>query len=169
MKTKQPIGKMIAVAAAIVAADQAVKYWACTVLQAKGSIAILPNIFALTYAQNTGAAFSILEGKRLFFIVMTLAMVGILFWMARKGHIRGKIGWISAAFVIGGAVGNAIDRAWRGFVVDLFDFQLIHFAIFNVADIFITVGGLLLVIYFAFLEEKTAGGKQEHETGESDR
>ena len=116
--------------------------------------------FVLTYAENQGAAFSILEGKRLFFVGMTVVMILLMLLLLKKGYIVGLWGKTAAAFVIGGALGNGIDRVLRGYVVDMFEVRFIRFAIFNVADIFITVGGVMLVIYFLFLEGKTLGGKE---------
>ena len=146
--------------AAIVAGDQLVKWWAVGALGPGGSWDVLPGIFSLTYAENQGAAFSILEGKRLFFVGMTLVMILLMLLLLKKGYILGLWGKIAAAFVIGGALGNGIDRVLRGYVVDMFEVSFIRFAIFNVADIFITVGSVMLMIYFLFLEGKTLGGKE---------
>ena len=143
--------------AAIVAADQAVKQWAVRVLGPGGSMGLIPGVFHLTYAENRGAAFSILEGKLGFFVAVTVTMVALLLYMTAKGYIRGRFGRLAAAFIVGGALGNLADRLCRGYVVDLFDFRLIHFAIFNVADIFITIGGAMLAVYFIFLEGKNLG------------
>lgn len=147
------------IAAAIVAADQGVKLWAVRALGPGGSLGLIPGVFHLTYAENRGAAFSILEGKLGFFVAVTAVMVGLLLYMTIKGYIRGVFGRVAAVFIIGGALGNLADRLCRGYVVDLFDFRLIHFAIFNVADVFITIGGVMLAVYFLFLEGKNLEGK----------
>lgn len=159
----------ILIVAAIVAADQGVKLWAVGALGPGGSIGLIPGVFHLTYAENRGAAFSILEGKLGFFVAVTVAMVALLLYMTAKGYIRGVFGKLAASFIVGGAFGNLIDRLIRGYVVDLFDFRLIHFAIFNVADIFITIGGAMLAVYFIFLEGKNLGegenGNQKSASG----
>ena len=147
------------IAAAIVAADQGVKLWAVRALGPGGSLGLISGVFHLTYAENRGAAFSILEGKLGFFVAVTAVMVGLLLYMTVKGYIRGVFGRLAAVFIIGGALGNLADRLCRGYVVDLFDFRLIHFAIFNVADVFITIGGVMLAVYFLFLEGKNLEGK----------
>lgn len=147
------------IAAAIVAADQGVKLWAVRALGPGGSLGLIPGVFHLTYAENRGAAFSILEGKLGFFVAVTAVMVGLLLYMAKRGYIRGVFGRVAAVFIIGGALGNLADRLCRGYVVDMFDFRLIHFAIFNVADVFITIGGVMLAVYFLFLEGKNLEGK----------
>lgn len=149
----------VIIAAAIVAADQGVKLWAVRALGPGGSLGLIPGVFHLTYAENRGAAFSILEGKLGFFVAVTAVMVGLLLYMTVKGYIRGVFGRLAAVFIIGGALGNLADRLCRGYVVDLFDFRLIHFAIFNVADVFITIGGVMLAVYFLFLEGKNLEGK----------
>ena len=90
-------------------------------------------------------------------------VVGLLAILVKQGLIRGRFGRLAALFIVAGALGNLIDRIFRGYVVDLFDLRIIHFAIFNVADVFITLGGLMLVIYFAFLEGRLPGGKTDGE------
>ena len=150
-------------AAAIVLVDQLVKWWAVQALGPGGSIPVIPGVFHLTYAENRGAAFSILEGRRLFFVAATVVMVVLLAILVKQGLIRGRFGRLAALFIVAGALGNLIDRIFRGYVVDLFDLRIIHFAIFNVADVFITLGGLMLVIYFAFLEGRVPGGKTDGE------
>ncbi len=145
--------------AAMIAVDQLVKYWAVSVLKEAGTIPLLDQVFQLTYVENRGAAFSMLRGKVWFFVVFTIVVVGIIIYLLRTGRIHGKMGRWSLYMVIGGAVGNLIDRIFRGYVVDLFDFTLIHFPVFNVADILVCVGGVLFCVYYIFLADgkKNAG------------
>ncbi|MBQ3091797.1 MAG: signal peptidase II [Clostridia bacterium] len=140
-------------AALMVAADQLIKYWTVTVLQPIGSIPILQDVFHLTYVENTGAAFSMLEGRQGFFILVTLAAFGFMAYLYRTGMIKGVLGNLCVSFILGGAVGNFIDRLRLGYVIDLFDFCLIDFPVFNFADICITIGGILFV-WLAFLDYK---------------
>lgn len=144
----------------IVGGDQLVKLWAVKFLAPGGSVTAIPGLLNLTYAENRGAAFSILEGRRFFFVLITLVMLVLMAYLLHKGIIRGVFGKLGACFVAAGALGNVIDRIFRGFVVDLFDLQFMQFAIFNVADIFISLGGAMLVIYFLFLEGKIVGGEK---------
>lgn len=144
----------------MIALDQAVKYWAFTSLQAQQTIPLIENVFHLTYVENRGAAFSMFAQFDSRWIFVTLAVViSIVIGIALyKGWMQHALGRWSLVLVGAGAIGNAIDRVMRGFVVDLFDFRLIYFPVFNVADIFICIGALLFVIYFLFLhkdEEKT--------------
>lgn len=137
----------------IVGIDYLVKLWAADVLAAKGSITLIEGVFNLTYAENTGAAFSMLEGKRLFFIILTLIMLGVIAYAFFIEYFKGVWGKTTLVFIFAGALGNLIDRIVYGYVVDMFDFCLINFPIFNVADIFITVGGIMAVVYVIFIDK----------------
>lgn len=140
-------------AALMVVADQLIKYWTVTVLQPIGSIPLWEGVFHLTYVENTGAAFSMLEGRQGFFIVVTVAAFLFMAYLYKTGMIRGVLGNLCIAFILGGAVGNFIDRLRLGYVIDMFDFCLINFAVFNFADICITIGGALFVL-LAILDYK---------------
>ena len=140
-------------AALMVVADQLIKYWTVTVLQPIGSIPLWEGVFHLNYVENTGAAFSMLEGRQGFFIVVTVAAFLFMAYLYKTGMIRGVLGNLCIAFILGGAVGNFIDRLRLGYVIDMFDFCLINFAVFNFADICITIGGTLFVL-LAILDYK---------------
>ncbi len=138
----------IVIIIACIALDQASKYFAQTRLQEIGSYPIIENVFHLTYARNTGAAFSILRDKQLLLIIFTFLAIALLIGMLFKnvsvgGHFLVNY---SLAFIIGGAIGNLIDRMRLNYVIDYFDFRLINFAIFNVADVFVVCGAILLAI-----------------------
>lgn len=141
------------VTAAIVAADQLVKAWAKTSLMETGTIPVIRDVFHLTYAENRGAAFSMLEGQRWFFIILTSVMLVVIAMAFFKEFFKGVWGKTTLVFIFAGAVGNFIDRVWLGFVVDMFDFRLIDFPIFNVADIFLTVGAAMGIIYILFIDK----------------
>lgn len=130
-----------------IAADQWVKHWCVTVLAEKGTIPLWENVFHLTYAENKGAGFSILSGQRWFLIAVTSAvLIAIIIALIRHAIPKGLASW-GAYCVISGAVGNLIDRIRQGYVVDLFDFRAINFAIFNVADILVCVGAGLFALW----------------------
>lgn len=148
----------------MIAADQAVKYWAFTSLQPQNTIPIIENVFHLTYIENRGAAFSLFArfDSRWIFVALAVGITIAIFSVMRKDLIQTKLGCWSLVMVAAGALGNAIDRVIRGFVVDMFDFRLIHFPVFNVADIFICVGGVLFILYFMFQhKDKDEAEKQE--------
>lgn len=156
----------VVLAVLMIALDQAVKYWAFTSLQAQQTIPLIENVFHLTYVENRGAAFSMFAQFDSRWIFVTLAVViSIVIGVAlRKDWMQSALGRWSLVLIGAGAIGNAIDRVLRGFVVDLFDFRLIHFPVFNVADIFICVGAVLFVIYFLFQhkdEERAEAAQSE--------
>lgn len=139
---------------AIVIVDQIVKNQAVINLRGRGTIEFIPGILNLYYAENTGAAFSILRDQRwIFIVVSTLASLAIAYLIISK-RIRSPLGLIPLSMVLGGAVGNLVDRIFAGYVVDMFEFAFVRFAIFNVADIFITVGGVLFCVYYLYSETR---------------
>lgn len=142
----------ILAAVLMVALDQVVKYWAFTVLQAQNTLPLIENVFHLTYVENRGAAFSLFASLDWpwLFVLLAVIITAVVFYALHKNLLQTALGRWSTLLVAAGALGNAIDRLWHGFVVDLFDFRLIHFPVFNVADIFICVGGVLFVVYFMF-------------------
>ena len=136
----------------MIALDQAVKLWALTSLQAQHTIPLIENVFHLTYVENRGAAFSLFAqfDSRWIFVVLACVITVVILIALQKKYMQTVLGRWSLVLIAAGALGNAIDRVAHGFVVDLFDFRLIHFPVFNVADIFICIGGALFVIYFMF-------------------
>ena len=140
-----PAALLYAIAVAVALLDQAVKAWATANLYPDRVIALLPGVFELNYARNEGMAFSLLQGQRIFLVVAALLVIGGIIWAQRRigSRIPTVLCW-SLALALGGALGNAVDRAHLGYVVDLFYFRLINFPIFNVADTAITGGVILL-------------------------
>lgn len=112
------------------------------------------TLLNFTYLENRGAAFGILQDSRLFFIILTLAIVAVLVYYFIKNYKKNPIILnIALAMIISGAIGNFYDRLFQGYVVDFIEFAFIKFPVFNVADIFVTIGSLLMIIYLLFLEE----------------
>ena len=147
----------IVVAVVAFIADRLTKNWAAGALRTEhgGSLPLIENVFHLTYCENRGAAFSMMEGQKWFLIGMTslicLAGVYFLFFHKKKLPVFPSI---CIAMAIGGALGNLYDRILLGYVIDMLDFCLIHFAVFNVADSFVCVGVILLGVWMVFFEEK---------------
>ena len=136
------------VIAALVAIDQVIKIAVVNRFAAGGSMDILFGLIRIRYVENTGAAFSMLSDKTTLLSVVTVAVVGLLLFLLLSDKIRGKFACVLVALIASGGTGNLIDRILRGSVTDMFDFRLINFAIFNVADIFVTCGALLFIIVF---------------------
>jgi len=134
---------------AAVLLDQAVKYWAVNYLLGRGSIGVIPGVFSLTFATNNGAALNLFAGARWLLIAVTVIAIGVIIYMLAKSWFDRKLGKWAAYFILAGALGNFIDRAFRdgGLVVDLFYIELIDFPIFNVADIFVSAGGVMFALY----------------------
>lgn len=135
----------------LIAIDQISKYLAVNYLPNIGSIPIIKNIFHLTYVENRGAAFGMFQNNQIIFIVVAIAacVFGLYYLYKKDLNILGKSAII---LIISGALGNLIDRIRLGFVVDYFDFRVIWDYVFNVADVFVVVGTILLCVYIIFFE-----------------
>ncbi len=146
----------LAAAVGLIGLDQLTKILIDSNMSLHDSIPLIQfgdvQVFNITYERNTGAAFSMLEDKQLMLIIITAAvLIGMLLLLFTKRVKNPRYIWCISLIFAGGA-GNLIDRLLRGFVVDFFDFRLIHFAVFNVADICAVVGAVGLVI-FIFIDE----------------
>lgn len=132
--------------------DQITKLWAVSALQNGNSIIVIPNIFQLTMTKNQGAAFGVFQGARWIFVIITFGALGLMTSMIEysKRHNMPEIGRVGLCLVMGGALGNLVDRIVVGHVVDFFYLVAIEFPIFNVADIFITIGGAMILISILF-------------------
>ncbi len=135
--------------------DQAVKGYVVKEIPLGGMRRFIPKVVSLTYLKNSGAAFSMLENQQWFFTIITLIAMGAAFVYLYR-HINGSI-WLllGLTLIISGGIGNFIDRLCQGFVVDMFHLDFMNFAIFNVADIYLTIGVGLLLIYL--LREESHG------------
>jgi signal peptidase II len=150
----------IIIVIAVIALDQAAKYLARMFLMNApgGTVPVFDGIFHLTYRQNTGAAFSILSNYRWILIAVTLIVCSyIIYYMYTHRSLKLFLR-IGLSLVLAGALGNLVDRALFGYVVDFFDFRAINFAVFNVADCAIVSGCIITGIYLLFME-----GKHKHE------
>lgn len=135
--------------------DQAVKGYVVKEIPLGGMRRFIPKVVSLTYLKNSGAAFSMLENQQWFFTIITLIAMGAAFVYLYR-HIKGSIWlWLGLTLIISGGIGNFIDRLRQGFVVDMFHLDFMNFAIFNVADIYLTIGVGLLLIYL--LREESHG------------
>lgn len=129
--------------------DQISKFWARNILASKGTMPIISDFFHLTYVENTGAAFGILSGKiMLFLVVTTLAIVLLLkYAKEQKDNDHVKYLYIIISFIIAGAIGNLVDRAVFGFVTDMIDFRGLWKFVFNIADCYVVCGTSALIFY----------------------
>ena len=139
---------VILLVALLVGGDQWVKDWVVTHIPLGSSRVVIPGLLNLTYLQNRGAAFSILQDQQFFFIALTAVVVGIATYYLIQRLQASFVDVLSLTLVISGGLGNVIDRVRQGFVVDMFDLQFVHFAVFNVADACVSCGVVLLLFRF---------------------
>ncbi len=134
--------------------DQLTKYWVVQQIPLHSTVPVLDGVFHLTYTQNTGAAFSSFEGQHWLFIAVMLAFVGFIIWEFPKKRLPFTTleRWLLVAIFAGG-IGNIIDRLRLGYVVDMVEVEFMNFAVFNVADIFITCGAFLLIAHLIFFNK----------------
>lgn len=133
--------------------DQVTKFWAADVLKDGVSIKIIGNFLRLNYAENNGAAFSILQNQRMFFLIVTVIMLVFLGFIYFKTKNISKLSKLSIAMITGGAIGNFIDRLRLGYVIDFIDVRFgnfYNFPIFNIADSFVVCGTILMIILILF-------------------
>ncbi|MDJ0734098.1 MAG: signal peptidase II [Nostocaceae cyanobacterium] len=127
--------------------DQVTKYWVVQTFDSEGTtMPLIQGVFHFTYVTNTGAAFSLFAGKvewlRWLSLAVSLALIALA-WFGPVLDFWERLGY---GFILGGAVGNGIDRFILGYVVDFLDFRLINFPVFNLADVFINIGIICLLI-----------------------
>jgi lipoprotein signal peptidase len=132
--------------AVLVAGDQGLKYFVTNNIAPMTVHDFIPGVLSLTHITNTGAAWSMLEGKMLFFYLVTIIAVIVLVYLFVKADKKDYLYRFSLICLLAGTVGNAIDRFTRHFVVDMFNLDFINFPIFNLADTYITVGVILIVL-----------------------
>ena len=159
----------IILTAALVALDQLVKYLVYTNIPLHGSVPFIPHVLELTYVQNTGAAFSVLSEHTWLLTLTSLVMSVVLAAAVWKKFFAHPFGRAALTLVLAGAIGNLIDRALRGFVVDMFHTLFMQFAVFNVADICVVVGGIAAAAYYLLLADKLEHKEAPHGTADADR
>ncbi|SYX82598.1 signal peptidase II [Paenibacillus alvei] len=157
--------------------DQVSKWLIATNLQLREKISVIGDFFLITSHRNTGAAFSILENQRWFFIVITIVVViGLVWYMQKIKHQSGVILPLGLSLILGGAIGNFIDRLLTGEVVDFlqFNFGSYTFPIFNVADMGICIGvGLVLLDALVTVKRENQSGtgtpaeQQDHSSNQA--
>ena len=130
-------------------------------------VPFLPGLIRFYHTRNTGAAFSMFSDNRWVFMVFSVIAMMIMTYLLVKFHGRHWLLSVSLAAVLGGGIGNMIDRVLSGYVVDFLDFQFMKFAVFNVADIFVTCGSVALAVYILFLEPKVEKRLQEQKEAAS--
>ena len=149
MESKVPVLILIIITIFL---DQAVKYYVHANMTVGQSIPIIKDIFHITYVLNPGAAFGILEHKRSFFVIIVFLMLAISYYAYRKINHMDNFLKLGMGLLIGGAIGNLIDRLKTGYVIDFIDFRV--WPVFNIADISIVVGVGIIIYFMVFFPEK---------------
>lgn len=144
MRLKNHLFWMVAIIGLVL--DQLTKYWVVQNFNLTETRPLLPGVFHLTYVTNTGAAFSLLTGKVDWLRWLSLAVSLGLMALAWFGPVLNTFEQMGYGWILGGALGNGIDRFVAASVVDFLDFRLIHFPVFNLADVFINIGIVCLLI-----------------------
>lgn len=152
----------------IVALDQVIKWVVSHGMELYESVPVIHNFFHITYLHNYGAAFSLLQGKRWLFLIMTVIVVIAI--AVGLFLLRGKISKfynVSMGLFLGGALGNFIDRLVHGYVIDYLEFIFgsYSFPVFNLADMGVVIGATLTVFYLLFLEERMKKKKDGNDDG----
>lgn len=150
-----------------IALDQISKYIVVLKLKPVGTADFINGVLGFSYVENTGAAFGMMKGFRWFFIVLsTVAIIAIAIYLVKcRKKIPPLLG-ISLAMIVGGGIGNQIDRIANGFVVDFIEFRFMDFAVFNIADCFVTVGAFLVLIDILFVNRELFSDNKEKKDAE---
>ena len=147
----------ILLAMLLIAIDQTTKYFAVTNLMNQTPWVIWEGVFELHYLENRGAAFGMLQGQKLFFVLISVIILAVILYVLIKvpyQKMYTKL-HITLVFIASGAIGNLIDRIRYDYVVDFLYFSLIDFPIFNVADIYVTLSSIIVVILLLFVYKET--------------
>lgn len=147
-------------AALIIGVDRITKIWVTSNAEMPGDVITrIGNLFSFTYVRNEGAAFSMLSGRLGLLSIISIAFcIGVvIYWIVKKP--KNRLLCTALAMMAAGALGNAFDRIIYGYVIDFIKTEFVNFAVFNVADIAITVGAALLVLSVC-LEDKKNGDKK---------
>ena len=169
--------------AALLGADQLIKYWTVEHLALGESAAFLPGIVRLTRVHNYGAAWSSFSGQTTALAVVTVLLMQVSAeWLVRmvsgssealvlengaryllvRRIVRHPLGVIAGVMILAGGVGNLIDRLFRGYVVDMFDLTLFSYPVFNFADCCVVVGAILGAVYYLFFYDKYDKRERPH-------
>ena len=159
-KNKMPFVALL-IAAVIVLADQLIKFFVLNELKPIGTVKVIDGVFNLTYVENRGVAFGIFQDMRWVFVAVTCILLFLIIFYMFKKRPKGKLFYICAGMIIGGGVGNLIDRLVHGYVVDYLAVSFFP-PVCNFADYCITIGVFILVIYIIFFSD-LLNSKEEYE------
>ena len=148
----------------MIVGDQALKGWTISHLELGESTPFIPAIMQLTRVHNYGAAWSSLSGKTVLLIAVTAVMMIAVAVLLIRRVVRHPLGVSACLLILGGGIGNIIDRIRLGFVVDMFDLLLFSYPVFNLADCFVVVGAILGAVYYLWIYEKFDARKKSNDS-----
>ncbi len=148
------IALLLAVLLAV--ADQLFKLLTVVYLKPRGTRPVLDGFLELEYVENRGAAFSILQDRRWFFVSVTVILCVLIVFLMFRYENQSSFSWAASVLVLGGGLGNLTDRLWRGFVVDYIHFSFFP-AIFNFGDCCVTLGAVFFLIHVFFFADRNSG------------
>ena len=160
------------IAIIVVLLDQISKHFVCTNLKPVGSIPVIEGVLNFTYVENTGAAFGMLSDNRIVFMVFSVLIIVVLGYIVAMYHGQSKLFDVCLGLIVGGGVGNMVDRFYLGYVIDFIDFCAFDFWVwvFNIADSAVVVGCILAIIFVLFdkkaqtmVSRKAADGEKNDE------
>ena len=138
----------------LIGCDQLLKSWTVSHLELGQSTGFLPGFLQLTRVHNYGAAWSSFSGKTVLLVAVTAVLLVAVAYLLLRRIVRHPLGVAAALLILGGGVGNIIDRIANGYVVDMFDLLLFDYPVFNLADCFVVVGVILGAVYYLWFYEK---------------
>ena len=150
----------IIIGVVIAALDQLFKFLVTAHLKPVGTVNVLGDVFKLTYVENRGVAFGMFQGMQWIFVVLTVALLALLIIYMFKKRPKHKFFYFTSALIIGGGIGNLIDRVFYGYVIDYLSVSFFS-PVCNFADYCITVGVVLLAIYLLFFTDAIKNDKKE--------
>jgi len=156
---------ILLISAVVAAVDQLIKYFIVKDLAPVGSVSVIDNLFSLTYVENRGVAFGLFQNHIWIFALITAVLIAVFVVLIVKKKLTGKLFWTSAILLIGGGIGNLIDRIFRGFVVDYLSLSFFP-PVCNFADYCITLGAVFFVIVLLTQSNENkneAKTKEQHE------
>ena len=148
----------------MIVGDQALKGWTVSHLELGESTPFIPAIMQLTRVHNYGAAWSSLSGKTVLLIAVTAVMMIAVAVLLLRRVVRHPLGVAACLLILGGGIGNIIDRIRLGYVVDMFDLLLFSYPVFNLADCFVVVGAILGAVYYLWIYEKFDARKKSNDS-----
>ncbi len=149
------------IAAAAVAADQLLKLYIDKNIAFDEVRKFIPHVLSITHVRNPGAAWSIMSGKTWFLILLPCVIIAASIWFMVKNRHGSKLCMLSLALILGGGIGNLIDRVRMHEVIDYLKCELFSFPIFNFADICVVIGAALFCIYMFFFDESEKKDKKK--------